>query len=347
MKKIKIIVSGGGTGGHYYPAVAVLKEIKKNYDAEILYFTTDGRIEEKKLKYDFPEAKSEKVFLTGFRRPLYNPANIKIILKMFSEKNRIKKIIKNFNPDFGFMTGGYICGPVGIALKELKIPFYLHEQNSVMGITNKKLLPDAEKVFYSFEESCKGTNCIKTGNPVRTPSEIINRSLLTKYGIKDLSKKIILVMGGSLGSKEIDDIMIKMYEKSEDCEFIHISQDIKKENLPQNIHIFDYIDKMENILPVIDGIISRGGATTISEILFYKINSLIIPWRDAAEDHQTKNALFLKSRGLAEIVNGNDPDYTLIEKFLNNISPKKSDYIYFPEKNPSVEKIVKNIDELK
>ncbi|BBE30374.1 UDP-N-acetylglucosamine--N-acetylmuramyl-(pentapeptide) pyrophosphoryl-undecaprenol N-acetylglucosamine transferase [Tepiditoga spiralis] len=340
MKKIKVIVSGGGTGGHYTPALSFIKYLDKKYDLEVLYFVTKGRIEQKKLKKDFPKAKMEVVNLTGLKRPLYKLQNIKIILLALKETFRIKKIIKKFNPDFGFLTGGYVVGPVGKALSQLKIPFYLHEQNSIMGITNKLLSKKAKKVFTSFEMS----PFIKTGNPVRIPEKEVKRSVLKNYNL-DPSKKTLLIMAGSLGSEQIDDIMYNVYKKNNDINFIHITKNKNKFKEFKNVKTYEYLDNIYEIMSICDGGIFRGGATTIAEILFYELKCAIIPWSNASENHQFKNALKLKEMGLAEVFDEKNIDYNKLQNFIEKIEIKNTDFIWNIKEDESIKNIVKNIDE--
>ena len=341
MKKIKVVISGGGTGGHYTPALSFIKYLDKKYDLEVLYFVTKGRIEQKKLKKDFPKAKMEVVNLTGLKRPLYNYKNIKIILSALKETFRIKKIIKNFNPNFGFLTGGYVVGPVGKALNQLKVPFYLHEQNSIMGITNKILSKKAKKVFTAFEMP----PFIKTGNPVRTPEKDVKRSILKKYEL-DPSKKNLIIMGGSLGSQQIDDIMYNVYKRNKETNFIHITKNKEKFKEFKNVKTYEYLDNIYEIMSVCDGGIFRGGATTIAEVLFYELKCAIIPWPNASENHQLKNALTLKKMGLAEVFDEKNIDYNKLHNFIKKIETKSIDFVWHVKEDESIKNIIKNIDEL-
>lgn len=342
----KIIIAGGGTGGHYYPALAFIKYLENIYNLEILYFITKNRIEESKIPSDIPYAKTITLETKGLIRPLYKLENISRINNFLKESRKIKKIIKKFNPDFGFFTGGYITAPVILAMKKLNIPYYLHEQNSIPGLVNKRFSEYSTKTFESFENTPYLKNTIYTGNPVRYPDKKIKREILYNFGIKDLSKKTIMVMGGSLGSKKIDDIMYKVYNKTKNINFIHITKDKERFQNFENVRIFDYIDSIFEIMAVIDGIVSRAGATSIAEIKFYELNSVLIPWKEAAENHQ-----FINAEKTKEFVNSivcDEDNYSIedIINFINNIQSKPADYVWQKKSDESVKKIVDYIEQL-
>lgn len=343
-KELKVVFSGGGTGGHYYPALALLKYLDKKYDKlNVIYFTTKGRIEEKRLSKDFPKAKMIPLDTKGLQRPLYNPKNVSRILSVLKDTRKVQKILREFNPDFGFLTGGYVTVPVGLALKNLKKPFYLHEQNSILGISNKILSRWAEKVFVSYEETKANEKYILSGNPIRVPDKEIPRAYLKNFGIKDLTKRCILVFGGSLGSEEIDDIMYKVYEKEDLNNYIHITKNKEKYKQFPHVITYEYLDNLYEIMTVSDGVVSRAGATTLAEIQFYNLPAVLIPWKGAAENHQYKNAISLKKKGKAEVFDDQNVDTKKLIDFLNNITPKNSDFIYKPKNNQAVEIIVENI----
>ncbi|MGM0640773.1 MAG: UDP-N-acetylglucosamine--N-acetylmuramyl-(pentapeptide) pyrophosphoryl-undecaprenol N-acetylglucosamine transferase [Thermotogota bacterium] len=346
MKTKKIIIAGGGTGGHYYPALAFIKYLEKFYKLDILYFITKNRIEEKKIPVDIPSAKTITLETKGLKRPLYKFENISRINDFLKESRNIKKTIKVFDPDFGFFTGGYITAPVILAMKKLKIPFYLHEQNSIPGLVNKRFSKNSTKTFESFENTPYLQNTIYTGNPVRFPDKNISRNLLKNFGIKDLSQKTLLVMGGSLGSKKIDDIMYKVYKETKSMNFIHITKDKDRFENFKNVKTYDYIDNTYEIMTVVDGIISRAGATSIAEIIFYKLNAVLIPWKGAAENHQLINAK--KTKELVNSIICDEDRYSInsIIEFLNNINSKPADYIWKQKSDESVKKITDYIEQL-
>jgi len=347
-KRLKVVFSGGGTGGHYYPAIALLKYLENKYqNLEVIYFATKGRIEEKNLAKDFPNAKMYTLDTKGLERPIYNPKNFSRMIEVLKDTRKARKIIKSFDPDFAFLTGGYVTVPVGIALKNEKIPFYLHEQNSIMGISNKLLSKYAKKVFVSFQETIINEKCILSGNPVRTPDEKITRNYLKKYGINNLNKRCILVFGGSLSSEEIDDIMYRVYLQDKSTNYIHITKNPDKFTAFENVYTFDYIDDLYKIMAVCDGVVCRAGATTIAEIIFYNLQAALIPWKGAAENHQFKNALSLQKLGKAEVFDDQNIDLTKLINFINSIKIKSQNYEYVPKHNQAIEIIINNIEEIK
>jgi UDP-N-acetylglucosamine--N-acetylmuramyl-(pentapeptide) pyrophosphoryl-undecaprenol N-acetylglucosamine transferase len=346
-KELKVVFSGGGTGGHYYPALSVLKYLNKYYNKlEVIYFTTKERIEEKKLPTDFPKAKLISLNTKGLERPLYNVKNINRAFEVLSDTRKVEKIIKEFKPVFGFLTGGYVTVPVGLALKKQNIPFYLHEQNSTLGISNKVLSRWAKKVFVSYEETKLNDKFIFTGNPVRTPEKEIPRTYLRNFGIKDLNKRCILVFGGSLGSNEIDELMYKVYEKEKINNYIHITKNQEKFKQFPNVFTFEYIENLYELMAVSDGVVSRAGATTLAEIQFYDLSGILIPWKGAAENHQLKNALSLKKEGKIAVIDEEKVETDEFINFLNHIQPKNTEFIYTPKINKATENIINNIDEI-
>ncbi|PNR99055.1 hypothetical protein X927_06715 [Petrotoga mexicana DSM 14811] len=343
-KELKVVFSGGGTGGHYYPALSVLKYLNKYYNKlEVIYFTTKGRIEEKKLPTDFPKAKLIPLNTKGLERPLYNFKNINRAFEVLKDTHKVEKIIKEFKPVFGFLTGGYVTVPVGLALKKQNIPFYLHEQNSTLGISNKVLSRWAKKVFVSYEQTKTNDKFILTGNPVRTPENEIPRSYLLNFGINDLNKRCILVFGGSLGSNEIDELMLKVYEKEKINNYIHITKNPEKFKQFPNVFTFEYLENLYELMAISDGVISRAGATTLAEIQFYDLSAILIPWKGAAENHQLKNALSLQKKGKVAVFDEENVEIDRLINFLNCIQPKNEEYIYTPKINRATESIVNNI----
>jgi UDP-N-acetylglucosamine--N-acetylmuramyl-(pentapeptide) pyrophosphoryl-undecaprenol N-acetylglucosamine transferase len=345
-KKLKVVIAGGGTGGHYYPAVSFLNYLSKFHDLEILYFVTKNRIEEKKLHLDLPKAKKIILDITGLLRPLYHPKNIKRVYNSLLNISIAEKNIEEFKPDLGFLTGGYVCFPVAKALKKCKIPYFLHEQNSIIGITNKLTAKNAQKVFVSFEETKLNEKYILSGNPVRNINNKINRIALKEYGLKDISKRTIVVFGGSLGSNAIDQIMKKIYSIDKSNNYIHITENKDLFLQYENVRIFNYIDNIHELFAISDGVISRAGATSIAEFIFYKIKSALIPWKNASENHQHKNAMTLKKMGLAEIFDEDNIDYDKMLEYINSFQIKSNDFEWIPKNDNAVNIIYENINKV-
>src|SRR6056297_3931159 len=215
---MKIAVAGGVTGGHIYPAVAVLDYFKKNNDQlEVLYFATPHGLENREIIRLFPEAKIVKLKINGLKRPFYNLSNFSVVYNTYRAYRDCVRELKRFRPDFSFITGGYISVPLGLASKKLNIPNFIHEQNAIAGLANKIIGPKAEKIFISFAESARDFNVsfahkIKhTGNPVRKIDKK-DRQIFEYFGINP-NNRIIIVAGGSKGSDFINEIMIEVYKK--------------------------------------------------------------------------------------------------------------------------------------
>lgn len=345
-KTYNIVMAGGGTGGHYYPALAFVNELSKKYQTRIIYFATKGRIEEKYLPVDIPWAKVFTVELTGLKRPVYSFENFSVIKKMYIEKSRIKKIIKDFSPDFGFLTGGYISAPVGLNLRDLKVPFFLHEQNSIIGFTNRRLSKYAQKVFVSFQETVLSEKFLLTGNPVRLPKNSISREYLCTMGIKDTGKRTVLVFGGSLSSEKIDELMLKVYPLDTQTNFIHVTRQPDLFEQFKNVFTREYIPDIYNLLAICDGVICRAGATSIAEIKYFGLKALLVPWRGAAEDHQFRNALSLEKLGLADIIAEDEKDISKITGIIQRMPNKGSSFVWNVHEDTSAKKIIDNIEQL-
>jgi UDP-N-acetylglucosamine--N-acetylmuramyl-(pentapeptide) pyrophosphoryl-undecaprenol N-acetylglucosamine transferase len=345
---LKIAVAGGVTGGHIYPAVAVLnyfKEMKE--DIEVLYFATPHGLENKEIHRLFPDAKIVKLDIGGLIRPIYSPKNVSVIVNTLKSYRKCVKELKAFGADFSFITGGYISVPLGMASKKLNIPNFIHEQNAIAGVANKYVAPKAAKIFISFEESARDFNVKKahkikhTGNPVRKVT-VKDRGIFKGYGLDPL-KKIVIVAGGSKGSDFINEIMIKVYENllrkgNEEVEFLHSCGDerfIKTLNQFSFVHSVPYILDMHNYLASADAAIIRGGATTVAEVIAYGIPPLIIPWSGAAENHQLINAISLEKNGAG---------YYLEEREANAVSVQtKLDHLLDDRKSVEIKAALKTL----
>jgi len=306
-KNLKVAFCGGGTGGHYYPAIAVYQELSKRFDIEALYFTIAGRLDDKNVEKDIPRVKRIPLKVKGLRRPLAHPENFFRVLSHLRTSSKVKKILKDFNPDLVFSTGGYISYPVVKAAHTLGIPIYIHEQNSIPGIANKKLSVFARKVYVSFSESADyfpvpKDKIIVSGNPVRKP--VKNREeLLNQLGF-DPKTPFVVITGGSLGSDLLNELALSLYSKilehGPNINFLHITGN---ENIPAKLNEFPFViekayePELHEYINIADAVIARGGATTIAEILNYKSFGIIIPWEGAAENHQYYNAVSLEKQG--------------------------------------------------
>jgi len=333
---MKIAVAGGVTGGHIYPAVAVLDYFKKRGDTlEVLYFATPHGLENREIIRLFPDAKIVKLKINGLKRPFYSLSNFSIAYNTYRAYRECVKELKRFKPDFSFITGGYISVPLGLASKKLNIPNFIHEQNAIAGLANKIIGPKAEKIFISFAESARDFNVnfahkIKhTGNPIRKIDKK-DRRIFEYFGINP-NNRIILVAGGSKGSDFINEIMIKVYEKIANnpqykIDFLHSCGDdsfIKKLEMFSFVKPVPFIIDMHKYLAASDASIIRGGATTVAEVIAYGVPSLIIPWSGAAENHQLINAISLEKNGAGYYLEEKEADSTQIIRIINLLTEKK------------------------
>ena len=327
---MRVIISAGGTGGHIYPALAIANKIKeKDKGAEILYIGTTTRME----KDIVPKAGFDYVGINveGLKRSL-SLKNIKSLILFVSAYKKSKKIIKNFNPDIVIGVGGYVSAPVVYAAHQLGIKCCIHEQNSILGITNKFASNFADKIFISFESSKNfiedKSKVVYTGNPCSENAIKMKPALKSEYGLSDKKKLVIIVMG-SLGSKTINEKMKKMLElyNNKPYEVIFVTgknyyDEYKDGKYTNNIKIVPYIDNMTRLLKKTDLLISRAGATTLSEIASLCVPSILIPSPYVTENHQYKNAMDLVNKGAALILEEKDLKgdelLRMTEKILND-----------------------------
>ncbi|NLP30170.1 MAG: undecaprenyldiphospho-muramoylpentapeptide beta-N-acetylglucosaminyltransferase [Clostridiales bacterium] len=315
---MRVIISGGGTGGHIYPAIAIADKIKrKNRSAEILFVGTKRGMEKDivpKYGYDI-----RFISASGFNRKKIHK-NIFTIRDFIKGSIEAKKIIEEFNPDIVIGTGGYVCAPVIREAYKCGVKAFIHEQNAIPGITNKFLEKYVEKVFISFEETAKyfkeSSKLVYSGNPIR-------RSFLLA-GFKDYRKElglsskdfVVLCFGGSLGAKKINSVMeeliaslykapnFKLYFVTGKYYYNNIADNLAKRNidLGNNIHIFPYLDNIHEYYFASDLIISRAGALTVSEITASGRPSILIPSPNVTGNHQFFNAKVVADKGGAVLI---------------------------------------------
>ncbi|WP_096199261.1 undecaprenyldiphospho-muramoylpentapeptide beta-N-acetylglucosaminyltransferase [Bacillus sp. FJAT-45350] len=337
---MRVIVSGGGTGGHIYPALSLIKEIKKQHkDAEVLYIGTDNGLESELVPRENIPFKT--ITITGFRRKL-SLENVKTVLRFINGTKKVKKIIKEFKPDVVVGTGGYVCGPVVYAAAKLRVPTLIHEQNSVPGLTNKFLSRYVDKIAISFEQSkafFPEKKVVYTGNP--RASEVIDTNGeqgRASVGLQD-GKRTVLIVGGSRGARPINDAFLEVLKeaKTRDYQFLYVTgqvhydkvmEEVKKQGNPSNVIIRPFIHNMPEVLAGVDLIVARAGATTLAEITALGLPSILIPSPYVTNNHQEKNARALSSRGAALVRLENemsgkqlltDIDEIFTENRLNNM----------------------------
>lgn len=310
---MRVIVSGGGTGGHIYPALALIKEIKKREpNAEFLYIGTEKGLESTLVKRE--DIPFKTIHITGFKRKL-SFENVKTIIRFLKGVTRSKKLIREFKPDIVIGTGGYVCGPVVYAAAKLNVATIVHEQNSVPGLTNKFLSKYVDKVAISFKEAesfFPKEKVVYTGNPRATEAALVERKdRLTGLGLNK-DKKTVLIVGGSRGARPINDAFLEVLEVAgkRDYQFLYVTGDVHYDTVmskvqehgsPANIKIEPFIHNMPEVLKNVHLIVARAGATTLAEVTAIGLPSILIPSPYVTNNHQEKNARALSDNGAAVI----------------------------------------------
>ncbi len=317
----RIIISGGGTGGHVFPAIAIADALKERIpDIDILFVGAQDRFEMEKV----PEAgyRIEGLPVAGFRRKL-SPGNIIVIIKLLRSLRMARKIIREFDPDAAVGVGGYASGPVLRSAAAMGIPTLIQEQNSFAGITNKLLAKKADCICVAFEGMEKffpREKIVMTGNPVRkeimkTRSEELRREGYSFFGLNE-KLKTLLIMGGSLGARTINIGVMKNLNRLRDSGIQVLWQSGKyyhegarnaiEKSGAGNIILKDFITRMELAYAVADLVISRAGAITISELSHAGKPAILVPSPNVAEDHQNKNAIALVKKSAAICLSDNE-----------------------------------------
>ena len=328
MSSYKVIISGGGTGGHIYPAIAIAKkilEIKK--DSEILFVGAKGRMEMEKV----PEEGFEIVGLNvvGIQRSMSINGilkNLKFPFLLMKSLNHARKIIKDFQPNIVVGVGGYASGPTLRMAHRLKIPTLIQEQNSYAGLTNKWLSKKTKKICVAYEnmnQFFEPTKLVLTGNPVRKDIENLDAKLSEAKTYFKVSKneKVILVLGGSLGAKSINEGILNSIHTIKDKPikllwqvgkryFESIENQLNQINIP-NVKALAFIKRMDLAYSIADIVISRAGALSISELTLAGKPSILVPSPNVSEDHQTKNAMSLVNKSAAILVEDKQTDSLL------------------------------------
>ena len=312
-ESFRVIISGGGTGGHIFPAVSIANAIKEQYpDAEILFVGAEGRMEMQRV----PAAGYDIIGLpvAGFDRK-HLLRNIGVLAKLLRSQIKARKIVKSFKPDVAVGVGGYASGPTLKVAGMMGIPTLIQEQNSYAGVTNKLLAKQAAKICVAYEGMERffdKNKIILTGNPVR--QGLLNHTISREEAIRsfhlDPDKKTILIVGGSLGARTINNCVMQGLEKIKDSGVQFIWQTGKiyidearatvaqAGELPM-LYTTDFISDMATAYSAADLVISRAGAGSISEFCLLAKPVILVPSPNVAEDHQTKNALALVNKDAA------------------------------------------------
>lgn len=325
MDNYRFILSGGGTGGHIYPAIAIANELKKRHpNAEFLFVGAKDKMEMEKV----PQAgyKIEGLWISGLQRKL-TLKNLMFPIKLISSLLRARNIVKRFRPDVAIGTGGFASGPLLRMAATSRVPCVLQEQNSYAGITNKLLAGKADAICVAYDNMEKffpQEKIIKTGNPVR--SDLVNLNVdrieaIQFFGL-DPNKKTVLVIGGSLGARRINQLIAKELgffgqkgiQLLWQCGKLYYDEYKKFDS--ENIAVKAFLNKMDYAYAAADIIISRAGAGSVSELCLVGKPVIFIPSPNVTEDHQTKNAKALVNKEAALLLKENELD----EKFEETLS---------------------------
>lgn len=320
MKPYKIIISGGGTGGHIYPAISIANECKRRWpDCDILFVGASDRMEMEKVPAAGYTIKG--LWISGIQRSL-SLKNLAFPFKVIKSLADSRKIIKNFKPDMAIGTGGFASGPLLFMANKMNVPTLIQEQNSYPGITNKLLSKKVDKICVAstgLDRFFPKEKIVLTGNPVRQDLlDICNlREEAQEYFNLDPDKKVLLVLGGSLGSRRINKL-IHTYKEHlmEEVQIIwqcgKIYYDEYKNQANHDLSVYKFIDRMDLAYAASDFIISRAGAGSISELSIVGKPVIFIPSPHVAEDHQTKNALAVVEKNAALMIKEQDLDQNFI-----------------------------------
>lgn len=330
MSKYKIILSGGGTGGHIYPAIAIANELKFRFpNAEFLFVGAKDRMEMEKV----PEAgyNIQGLWISGIQRKL-TLKNLMFPFKLLSSLWKANKILKIFKPDVAIGTGGFASGPL-LQMASLKgIPSLIQEQNSYPGITNKLLAKKADKICVAYdglERFFPISKMVKTGNPVRQDLLNVDSKTIEAKDFFNLKhgKYTLLVIGGSLGARRVNELIEDKLEffQTQNVQVIWqcgklYYQDYKRYNDLEYVQVYEFLNNMDFAYAASDIIISRAGASSVSELCIVGKPVIFIPSPNVAEDHQTKNALAIVNQDAAVLIKEDELDIDFENKFSQIIT---------------------------
>ncbi len=332
MQKLKFILSGGGTGGHIYPAIAIANELKSRFpDCEILFVGAKDKMEMQKV----PQAgySITGLWIAGIQRRI-TLDNMMFPFKLMDSLLKSRKIIKQFKPNVVIGTGGFASGPLLKAAGSIGIPTVIQEQNSYPGITNKWLSGNASKICVAYENLERffpKDKIVFTGNPVRQDLIDIKgkKKESREYFKLDQDKKVLLVLGGSLGSRRINQLIAKELVNfiSQDVQVVwqcgkFYIEEYKHLNEKENVQVTAFIDRMDLAYAAADVIISRAGASSVSELCLVGKPVIFIPSPNVAEDHQTKNAKAIVDKNGALMMKENELDTQFTSTFKRLLEGK-------------------------
>lgn len=334
-KEIRVIVSGGGTGGHIFPAVSIADAVRSlRPDARILFVGAEGRMEMQRVPAAGYEIKGLPV--AGFdRRNLLK--NFGVVMKLMKSRRMAKDIIRDFRPDVAVGVGGYASGPTLNMAQKMGVPTLLQEQNSYAGVTNKLLAKKARRICVAYdgmERFFPAERIVMTGNPVRQTLltvRIPKEETVKEFGLEP-GKRTVLIVGGSLGARTLNESVLanlSLIRQQGMVQFIwqtgkyyseEIAHRLKESYCPPNLKVMDFIGNMNAAYAAADLVISRAGAGSISEFCLLGKPVILVPSPNVAEDHQTKNAMALVNKDAALYVADAEAVKTLIPLAVNTVN---------------------------
>ncbi len=333
--ELRVIISGGGTGGHIFPAVSIANAIKeKRPDARILFVGAEGRMEMQRVPAAGYEIKGLPI--AGFNRKNLLK-NVSVLFKIMKSRRMARKILRDFKPQVAVGVGGYASGPTLNVAESMGIPTLLQEQNSYAGVTNKLLAKKAKRICVAYdgmERFFPKDSILFTGNPVR--QNLLEQNVSKDEAVRSFGlvpgKATILIVGGSLGARTLNESVIgnlPLVKQQNKVQFIwqtgkyyseEIQAELKRRGCPQNLVVMDFISDMRQAFAAADLVISRAGAGSISEFCLLGKPAILVPSPNVAEDHQTKNALSLVQKDAALYVTDADARRSLLPLAINTVS---------------------------
>lgn len=333
--ELRVIISGGGTGGHIFPAVSIANAIKeKRPDARILFVGAEGRMEMQRVPAAGYEIKGLPI--AGFNRKNLLK-NVSVLFKIMKSRRMARKILRDFKPQVAVGVGGYASGPTLNVAESMGIPTLLQEQNSYAGVTNKLLAKKAKRICVAYdgmERFFPKDSILFTGNPVR--QNLLEQNISKDEAVRSFGlvpgKATILIVGGSLGARTLNESVLgnlPLVKQQNKVQFIwqtgkyyseEIQAELKRRGCPQNLVVMDFISDMRQAFAAADLVISRAGAGSISEFCLLGKPAILVPSPNVTEDHQTKNALSLVQKDAALYVTDADARRSLLPLAINTVS---------------------------
>lgn len=335
-EELRVVISGGGTGGHIFPAVSIANALRaKHPKIKILFVGALGRMEMSRVPAAGYDIKGLPI--CGFdRKNLLR--NVNTLIKLFESRRMARKILKEFKPQVAVGVGGYASGPTLNIAQQLGIPTLIQEQNSYAGVTNKLLAKKANRICVAYDGMKRffpEDKIILTGNPVR--QSLLEQNMTCEEAAKtfglDNSHPIVLIVGGSLGARTLNESVLRNLTliKQSEVQFIwqtgkyyseHIQDELNRSGKPDNLFVTDFIADMGTAYRAADLVISRAGAGSISELCLLGKPAILVPSPNVAEDHQTKNAMALVHKDAAIYIADAEATMTLIPRAINTVNEK-------------------------